>query len=367
MLRIFAVIGSLHRESVTRTVINHAAKQLESDGCSMDVLDLEKEHLGATHIVAGARLLQDWRLPDGIWQTIAQVQLPPAPGETFPSGRIPAARVLGIADLTASLLCETREGGPEAVQNAIKLALETFDLGEEAWAKVYEEVSADWRVYGQLLSVKAGTTKSFAALQEEARDQITALTLATHLENLGIKEQNQQLLQQTRIDGMTGISNRVAFDERLASELERARRTKRPLVLCMLDVDHFKKFNDTHGHQVGDKVLQAVAKSLDDTIRKMDLVARYGGEEFVVIAPECSPSSIGLLAERLRAAVSENALKINDQTLQITVSVGVAFAQWDQYPRTATELIEAADGRLYEAKRAGRNCCKFEPELSKAA
>src|SRR5262249_11418993 len=162
---------------------------------------------------------------------------------------------------------------------------------------------------------------------DEARERIAALSMATELENLGIKQKNQQLLQRSRHDGLTGLANRASFDERLAAEIERAQRVHRPLALCMLDIDHFKKFNDTYGHQVGDQVLQAVARALDDTVRKMDVVARYGGEEFAVIAPECSPANAASLAERLRASIAEIRLQAGGQELRVATSIGVAFAQ----------------------------------------
>ncbi|MBK7997197.1 MAG: GGDEF domain-containing protein [Verrucomicrobia bacterium] len=330
-----------------------------------ELLVIEKEKLGATHIEAGVQLLQDWKLPDSIWQTIATSQDPKAP--TTVNGRITSSRVLYIGDVTAALLCDSKEERSGKVEEILKLVLEHFEIDEAAWTELYDQIIRDWKAYGQLLSVKAGTDKSFRDLQEEAREKIAALSAATVMENIGIKGQNQQLQQQVRTDALTGVSNRAAFDERLAGELERARRTQCPLALCLLDIDHFKKFNDTHGHQVGDQVLQAVAKALDETIRKMDLVARYGGEEFAVIAPECAPSKAGSLAERLREAVEEIQLEVAGQKLRVTTSIGVAFAQWPGYERTAAELIKTADAKLYEAKRGGRNCCRLEEALKQAA
>jgi diguanylate cyclase (GGDEF)-like protein len=264
-------------------------------------------------------------------------------------------------------LCDAREQRSGKAAEILQLMQECFDCDETGWTALYDQIVVEWKAYGQLLSVKAGTDKSFRDLQDEAREQIATLSMATQMENLGIKEQNQQLLQQTRIDALTNIANRAAFDERLAGELERARRTQCPLALCLLDIDHFKKFNDTYGHPVGDKVLQAVAKALDEAVRKMDLAARYGGEEFAVIAPECNPAKATSLAERLREAVEEIRLETGGQTLRVTTSVGVAFALWPGFERTAAELIKNADVQLYEAKRAGRNCCRLETTLAKQA
>ena len=326
---------------------------------------IESEKLGATHLEASVQLLQDWKLPDSIWQTIATSQNPKAPATV--NGRITPSRVLHIADVTATLLCDSKEERSGKVEEILMLVKEHFEIDEAAWGEFYDQIIRDWKAYGQLLSVKAGTDKSFRDLQEEAREKIATLSAATVMENIGIKEQNQQLLHQSRTDALTGVANRAAFDERLLGELERARRTQSPLALCLLDIDHFKKFNDTHGHQVGDQVLRAVAKTLDETIRKMDIVARYGGEEFAVIAPECNLSKANSLAERLREAVEELQLEAAGQKLRVTTSIGVAFAQWPGYERSPAEIIKAADAKLYEAKRGGRNCCRLEEALKQAA
>jgi diguanylate cyclase (GGDEF)-like protein len=337
----------------------------EASSRPQDLPAIEREKLGATHIDVSTRLLQDWKLPDGIWRTIAQTQQPETAGAR--GGRIPACRVLYIADVTATLLCDSKEHRTGKVDEILELVRANFELEGAAWLEVYDQIVRDWKAYGQLLSVKAGTDMSFRDLQDEAREQIAALSMATQIENTGIKKQNEQLLQRTRIDTLTGIANRAAFDECLAAELARADRTKCPVALCLLDIDHFKKFNDTHGHQVGDQVLQAVARALNDSVRKMDLAARYGGEEFAVIAPECHPDKAASLAERLRAAVEEICLEAAGQKLCVTTSVGVALACWPGGERTPAELIRRADTRLYEAKRAGRNCCRVEETVQKAA
>lgn len=332
---------------------------------AMPLAAVEIELLGASHIEAGVRLLQDWKLPETIWQTIAGSQDPKAPVTV--NGRITSSHLLRIADVTVSLLCDSEDVRRERVPEILKLVREHFDLDEAGWAELYDQIVRDWRAYGQVLSVKAGTDKTFADLQEEAREKIANLSAATVVESIGIREQNQQLLQQTRTDALTGVSNRAAFDERLAGELERAHRTECALALCLVDIDHFKQFNDTHGHQVGDQVIQAVARTLDGTVRKMDMVARYGGEEFAVIAPECTLSKAGSLAERLREAIAELRVEAGGQKLQVTISVGVGFAQWPAFARTPAELIKAADTKLYEAKRSGRNRCCLEAALKDAA
>ena len=151
-----------------------------------------------------------------------------------------------------------------------------------------------------------------------------------------------------RVDALTGLPNRRAFEENLQRELHRSKRTGTPCSLIILDVDHFKTVNDRHGHQAGDTVLEVVGSTLAELSRGMDLAARYGGEEFVVLLPLCLPRGAMAIAERLRGAIAASATPV-----QITVSAGVAA-----FPVNATEgsdLVAAADEALYQSKREGRD------------
>lgn len=156
------------------------------------------------------------------------------------------------------------------------------------------------------------------------------------------------------MDELTGLHNRRFFNRELTKEMERSRRSGEPFSLLMLDVDHFKAFNDRHGHQAGDKALSAIADILRTTARQVDHVARYGGEEFAVILPQASRSEALTTAERHRAAVERNIFLTPDNTpLRLTVSIGAAT-----YPPDAdneADLISKADHALYRAKRLGRN------------
>ena len=151
------------------------------------------------------------------------------------------------------------------------------------------------------------------------------------------------------------MGNRAAFDARMSLELERSARDGTPLALLMIDVDRFKAFNDTYGHQAGDRVLQVVARLLDDSVRKVDYVARYGGEEFSVIAPGASAEGIAQLAERLRHAVETMSVAWEGKDLGVTISIGADVFTDVTDANEASTIIRAADAQLYAAKCAGRN------------
>ena len=156
-------------------------------------------------------------------------------------------------------------------------------------------------------------------------------------------------------DPLTGLSNRRHFRAMQERTIDSVARSGEPALLLMLDIDHFKKVNDTYGHIAGDRVLQAVAKCLAKCVRPMDTLARYGGEEFAVILPNCHTSYGAVVAERIRQTVEALQIEISPGvSLQVTTSVGGAYApEWIR--STISLWTERADVQLYRAKREGRN------------
>ncbi|WP_446011350.1 protein kinase domain-containing protein [Candidatus Electrothrix sp.] len=172
----------------------------------------------------------------------------------------------------------------------------------------------------------------------------------------GVSIENARLFKQSVMDALTGIYNRAYFDNFLLNSTETTCQKKGKLSLILIDVDKFKIFNDTYGHQVGDIVLQSVAQEIKKGIRKHDVAARYGGDEFAVILPDTGRQEAGLIGEKINRAVYEHKVfhetDCGKETLKITVSVGVA----ELTGTDRTELIENADQALYRVKELGRNC-----------
>ncbi|GAB2863365.1 hypothetical protein GCM10027277_35040 [Pseudoduganella ginsengisoli] len=167
---------------------------------------------------------------------------------------------------------------------------------------------------------------------------------------------NTKLEQLATTDPLTGIANRRKMTEHIAKELERVRRLRHPLALLMVDIDHFKRINDTYGHEAGDRAIIAVANMLSASLRAIDTVARFGGEEFVLLMPETDLETAGLAAERLREAASLLAVEVDGGlAIALTISIGVAASRPQQAPDTASSLLVRADKALYQAKEEGRN------------
>jgi diguanylate cyclase (GGDEF)-like protein/PAS domain S-box-containing protein len=177
-----------------------------------------------------------------------------------------------------------------------------------------------------------------------------------------IEKQNEELVKLATRDPLTGCLNRRAFRERLDEIFASARASGQPLSCIMTDVDHFKSFNDTYGHAVGDQVLRVVTRNLASGVRDIDLLGRYGGEEFCIVLPEVDLEQACHIAERLRAEIHSRAGKSirNIQGVTISSSFGVSTLRPDV--ADPAELIERADQAMYAAKQAGRNCVRSAPE-----
>lgn len=162
---------------------------------------------------------------------------------------------------------------------------------------------------------------------------------------------------QARVDTLTGLNNRRSFDTELARLFAQRHRQGTTISLLMIDIDHFKRFNDRYGHLAGDLVLRSVAQVLTNTVRDMDLVCRYGGEEFSVICPGSNLQQACAAGRRICEAIAQSVVVLKDGPIQVTASIGVAEVGTGELE---ADLIQRADNALYSAKGAGRNCVFFQ-------
>lgn len=228
---------------------------------------------------------------------------------------------------------------------------------------------ADGEVVLSDLGSKNGTYINGEPVEEKSLvdgDQVqiggTTILKFSYQDSVEERFQRRQYESATR-DWLTGCFNKRYLLERLPSEISFAKRKSKSLSLAMIDLDHFKKINDTHGHPAGDYVLKVVAKMMQSTLRSHDLLARYGGEEFALLMRETGTDGVLGTAERIRQRVEGTRLRYEGREIHTTVSIGVASLH-DEDRESAEGLLELADKNLYRAKEGGRNRT-VSPELTR--
>lgn len=270
----------------------------------------------------------------------------------------------GLSDVTTFLMGQEqvhRDAEESNRQLNALMVAEISDLsaeGESASALQQLQVSLSTR----LASIQAHLA-SFNAREASRteRQQHTTHALLRRISELEAQSRalKQQLSEKDRAlltDALTNIPNRAAYDDRLQFEYTRWKRVGDPVAVLALDIDFFKKINDSYGHRAGDRVLQRVARYFADSIRETDFVARYGGEEFVILLINTNAEQALSVANKIREGIPNLGFHFGDLPVTITVSCGIsAFSS----ERTAEEAFGRADAALYAAKAAGRNCCKL--------
>jgi diguanylate cyclase len=254
--------------------------------------------------------------------------------DSFTAGReLDSTVKRGIGDIESGVRQATDLNAiKQLVRSHVDTLLKDMEQHRCAEQERFDRAQADMRVLTERLQQLEGETGSLRTRLREERAQ-------------------------AQTDPLTGIPNRLAYEERLKQEIARWKRFSTPLVLLIWDVDHFKDINDNFGHKAGDKVLRTIARSLADSIRETDFIARYGGEEFAHLMTGSSLADCLKVADKLRAMIESTGFHFRDRAVTVTTSCGIAqFRDGD----SAETWFERADRALYQAKKAGRNRC--EPE-----
>jgi len=219
---------------------------------------------------------------------------------------------------------------------------------------------SDPQQFELVMRTVVAATRKMAANTEELEDRLSS----SHKQITDLHLDLEMVRAESLTDELTGIPNRKRYDHVLQEAIAECDEVRAPLSLLMMDIDHFKRFNDTHGHLAGDGVLRLVAKTMQANVKGRDLVARYGGEEFSVILPHTSLSDAVTVAEQIRTAVKTKELvkkSTGDSLGHVTLSIGAALLRKSETPK---ELIERADICLYAAKHGGRDLVKSENDTN---
>jgi len=329
----------------------------------LDITDIERMVFGFDHQEVGQELLKRWGLSENIYQPIAYHH---NPEECLPDFAQQAG-ILRISAMASSLYHGNEKVERfESLRGSLK---ERFGLQEAEIEAFVDEVAEKTVEVLSFFDLPPQDMKPYSQILAEANRQLAQLNLSYEqlvlelkdekdkVEKLAreLKEANDKLKELVLKDGLTGLFNHRAFQELLDRELQRAFRYKHPLSLAMLDVDHFKKVNDTFGHQQGDNVLRGIGEVFRRFIRKSDIAARYGGEEFAILLPETDMRGAIVMAERIRRSVEEQHFITASNDLKVTISIGIATYEPHKGIIKKDQLIEAADKALYNSKKGGRN------------
>lgn len=311
------------------------------------------------HPIVGARLANEFHLPRDIASAIAHHH-----DDAMPEGAIPGAA--WVAEHIAAVF----EGGnvasilKEAVAAGAELGVTEAQVDALIRAlpqKVVDVAKAFERDVGEqpdLETLAVEVNRSLVELNGQYAEVVQTLErVIAEKDDLErqLRAANVQLAHKAMTDALTGLPNKYALTDALSRDLARADRGGEHVSLIVVDIDHFKRVNDTWGHATGDEVLRGVGGVIRESVRASDVPARYGGEEFVVVLPNTDLEGAAVVAERIRERLEMHRMPGPAGTLQVTASLGVAAVQGPDCRESERVLFERADAALYEAKRSGRN------------
>lgn len=323
-------------------------------------IDLQRELLGVDHAEIGARLLEAWELPAAICQAVRWQVSPEAMPADMPAAIRELARTLHTASAVAEFICS--DGDSRHLMRIEALTDRFYGLASGEVDAFVVALESGIVETSMLLNARLPAVESYDTLLARARRQLLEASLATPVEVQPEESRSEAVEPESEragpLDPLTGLSDRDGFDAYLREAVEDriAKRVGTPLALLMIDIDHFKQFNDSHGHDAGDEALRSVARAIESCLRAGSLAGRCGGDAFGVVLPGCGIANLEAVAERIRLRVAEQAAVIDGRTVALSVTIGGACAQLVRGPRDERGLVARAGDCLEEAKHAGGNC-----------
>jgi len=344
---------------------DHVLQAVEEN--QQDTFTAEEAVFGLNHSLVGVEVARHWGFPEVL---LIPIQYHHQPEQYTGKNQTIRATVQAVylSDLLVNLLFSNK---PEVYHKQFrKEAGKLLSLTAENIENILEQVHTKIKETGSSFNLKIKTTKSVQEILQEANIRLSLINLdydqmnkqliqaKIHLENITkeLEKKNRILDNLANLDGLTEVYNHRYFQNVLDQEINRSSRHTNPISVLLIDIDHFKKVNDTYGHQVGDFVLAEFSKTIQANIRRYDVLARYGGEEFVVILPETGTEDALLVGEKLRAIIEQTVFEDNREQYQVTASFGQACITPSPEDTSAKNtLINQADQALYQAKEKGRN------------
>ncbi len=340
-------------------------KKLEEGGNQEEI---EQEVFATTNAEIGAAVASHWGFPEILTLPI-KYHYTPKEYKGADKRMQQTISAVYLSGLLANILFS--QDKPQEFHKQFRLqASKLLKLKSEDIEDILNNIHTLYAEAGEYFDLNIKDTRSVQEILQEANIKLSLINLdydqmnkqlvlaKIRLEKLTmeLEEKNRILANLANLDGLTGIYNHRYFQNSLDQEIERAIRTETSIALLLIDIDKFKKFNDTYGHQTGDFILSEFAKILEKNLRKYDILARYGGEEFVIFLPDTDSETGLLVGEKLRKIIDEHCFEDNGAEYHVTASFGLATGEpaiEDDFSKS--EFISQADSALYSAKEAGRN------------
>lgn len=315
------------------------------------------------HAELGGIMADKWKLPPILANSIRYHDDP----DSAPEDVLPAVRCVALGSIAADIFVNPGAAG-EALERYYHLSNEWFSMGQEQAEPLLNAIHTGTIEMKRLFDLPTGEFESSDIILSRANEALLNLSMLQQQQAAQLEAKNKELVAQAEIDPLTGVANRRKFNDYIEKQFTHTQQSGEPVSILFMDVDHFKKFNDTYGHQTGDQVLSEVASLLEDLTESPTLVCRYGGEEFAIIMPDTDRFTAAKKAEEIRLGISEKTIISDEgQSLHVTASIGVAAYDGTFFTKP-DQLIKAADQGVYAAKNAGRNAVRvFAPRVKAPA
>ena len=329
----------------------------------LPITTIEKTIFGCDHQFVGGSALKAWGLDESIFNPVLNHHNSDTASEQYKT----RSNILYIANKISGTYHSLKKTDKF---NVIKKHLKSlYEISDREIENLVDTVAEKSLEVFSTFEIDPGDMKPYSQILQEANEELGNLVYSYEQLLMNFKEEkekaeklakelqekNEKLRTLSVRDGLTNLYNHNYFQESLELEISRTNRQNQSFSLIMFDLDNFKILNDTHGHRIGDIVLQSIGSVVLSLIRKNDIAARYGGEEFTIILPETHLKGAVILAERVRKTIEELEISAPKAKINVTVSVGVVSYQANGKRKTKAQLIDAADAAMYHAKQTGKN------------